>query len=1136
MDSSNVLHSVILQEETEQVMMESSLIIDGRKSLQKYKRDLSLQQMEMVIRDLTFPMFIHYFDISRGTITDFGKRSIDEFSTISNDMKLLCSYFTRHHEKPQKAEQIANEFNSPYSFLRFIKELFLSLDSMFFNMIHEKLILSKVVLQVLIASKKFLLIPTRGELISEVIKLTTPFNEEDRKFLSEVILNCYMQSVVHPLAMNSGESLTEPVRVTVLNSINATGQIIDTYHKRFGLMTSFVHENTYIHQQLNLIKNQWICDISQNQQLHNAAMSRLMMSSKRIGYLIGNKNPTANMYISFKVRWEPKVNATRISYSSFFEVTYAKTRSIFELQNNAAEMVLPVYESKPIISVRFLYILAKFDGMPVVLATEKNIGELCEFTITDVSKDTALITDFKHRKRAIAQKYGSILTTIQFYSPDTPIEIPMNCFSSLDINFIQILDSMVTNLVKNWLQFDKSIPTRPPQEMHIGLFEFAYRHAIPSSAVYCILLKKFFEGWCESESYIMAFTGVYTITFAAIQLCDSTQSIREMFSAIVDSLKEKIPGMLLNHLSRPWNFEKPASLPLLTLFTLVFPEEESSAFIEKLFVSAKYVIMTSLIKPLKPIRVDLISPNPSESLIELLLEMQRSLPPDEIPTSINNSTFDQIQSLPRETISFSNECLTKCLESLVSRMKKIRKYYELLILPSSNELLNDVEVFIKSLSISIVKVFCSRSIENDDPYVTRFIVSYSDIYDFYLPGEEFSPHVLFKSIMIDYVKNIGDKMKGWVIRAIEHDSFDICNRSEMSSTSLHDMMTIFNQSYSSVMPMQLNGNVKNEIINCYISECKGCIKLYVDTLIKRVLAYFPGDIVFNNMNNQCFLDYLQDLRSGTYQALTPEAIYMIINNFVAIRSRWQAFLNFMASKYEQGELPEDFSDPFPSLFTITKGIPPLFAGIIADELTREIYSRIWVKNTPLRRLFVMNSSTYILHPSFENRRSDFFIQLYDDILNRLKFRIDTIQGTIIAPFRLRMFESIITGFDIGFMNLYLLSPENEPIKHKRILPLLQFSLDVMNDLYQYTQTIHSSISESFFVQYSWRIRYFLDHIAKRVGELIQIESTIDDPQKGLCLYLIIRSHTADRQAIQWSESNQQRYSFVKFAFFSRVQN
>jgi hypothetical protein len=366
----------------------------------------------------------------------------------------------------------------------------------------------------------------------------------------------------------------------------------------------------------------------------------------------------------------------------------------------------------------------------------------------------------------------------------------------------------------------------------------------------------------------------------------------------------------------------------------------------------------------------------------------------------------------------------------------------------------------------------------------------------------------------------------WITRAIAIDTFEIDNQRDRTSTSLVDMMSVFSQSLNFLKSLQWEDLSIEVFIGTFLSLCVSTIKLYTEELTCRMLSYFPVSLIRRvDGDSRLLVPFLSEMRKFGNSQVTPAQIFVMINNFMHLRSAWIDYLDSVRRFFPTFGISEDMTNPVPQVGQISKRIPILFACLTAEQTTETIGPNVWVNNSRVKKLLVRKASEHILNPLFEQRGSDLFINLFDTTVADLNAKIDALESAISRANIRMMMQGFLHGLDTGLMNVLMYLGNAEPIKHGRLVTLLQFFEDVLNDVKNHIEALGlEEFNDATFKDFTPLCHYMLSHLETDPKTMID-----DDPREAnitlaMCNYLLIASATENSSAVKWTKENRGRYA------------
>jgi len=294
-----------------------------------------------------------------------------------------------------------------------------------------------------------------------------------------------------------------------------------------------------------------------------------------------------------------------------------------------------------------------------------------------------------------------------------------------------------------------------------------------------------------------------------------------------------------------------------------------------------------------------------------------------------------------------------------------------------------------------------------------------------------------------------------------------------------------------------------------------------------IFTYFPHDVIVQNAEPEVFSGLINQseliYHSGS---IRPEQIFVIINDLCCIQPTWASFLDNVKPLLGTAKIPEQFIEPVPVQKLITN-IPNLFAGLVSEEIYQYISNRLWVDNKQIKVMFLKKASKKILHPEFTSRTSAYFNDLFESTMDFINSRASALRDHINKGSLKLMVKGFISGLDAGLMNTMI--NEEEPIKHKRIAVILDFIKDVQAAMFEKMNSELNVVSREY-VEWAWRSRLALDNIDRSPAELLAMASNhTGSEQKSLVYYILIRSHTNDKNCVKWVEENGVRFLCSRFS-------
>jgi hypothetical protein len=760
-----------------------------------------------------------------------------------------------------------------------------------------------------------------------------------------------------------------------------------------------------------------------------------------------------------------------------------------------------------LLAIKVIHISEKYKRLSFDKIPPDGFRPLTELSFVPQRKTEQYQQKFNRNPTGISFKCGLLTITATFSPAETPAWVRRPGFAYETPEILRLLDIYIDELVYRWLTDFSVMEPTPPQSEHLALIELALRYCIPAPTIYLLLLKRLLRSWCHAESYLNAVASIFLCAHESMAKCQYTKKEETEMSQVVEFLKQNVPQFVLQHLSKPALYERHGLLPLFVLSAFLIPETDFDEYITQIVGHARTNIIHGVIGAFKPV--------PSErnyrEVVQLLAFRRQSDDAD-----------------CQGTIPVDN--LADVCELLAKRARQIHHFYEATSLPQFLTQWEELEPVFASIAISSVNLFMKLFSEACDQDLFRFILNFKVLYRFLHLPSEYSPFLLFSSIVVNWISQIGERMIHWMTRAVAMDKFEIHHQRDRTSTSLMDMMQIFIQSVQFLRSLQWEDSSINIFVETFLSLCVSTIKMYTEQLTLTMLSYFPIKLIQRfDEEPKLLAPFLPDLRRMGACNVTPAQIFVIINNFMSLRFAWMRYLDTIREAFPEFALHQVFLNPVPQVGHISKRIPVLFAGLTAEQTTAIIGPIVWVKNSGFKKLLVRGASDYILNPLFEQRQSDLFVDLFDKTVADLKLRIDALHSTIATAHHRMMMQGFLHGLDTGLMNVLVFLPEAKPIKRERLLTLLQFFQDVLNDVKEHIlERGLEEFTDAVFREFTPLCHYMVANLNGNLTRMME-----DDPRDAnitlaMCNYLIIASATENRDASKWTKDNRLRYTNRSF--------
>ena len=1104
---------------------------EGFSNLQRVRTNLAPDQIEVTYRDWRFPVIEHLFDATKGNLSKDGLAFFDGARTVNRDLDFLFCFFSKYDRCPSAFDVILDETMSPVSFFCFVQELFDSFGLLTPEMETERAALSNVVRRVLLGTKRLLHIGSVREMAAEVMRIVDEVNPSVRDSLQPIVEQCFMNAMfTHSVKATDIEKAKDDLLGEICNDM----RVLEGMYGDYG---TFVHMLTEVHVAVGYMDSDWIYSSRVAPELAEEAKRAVLRRVELAGSLTKGCEYEGSQLMTVTVEWTKKFAKSRLASVAYIEVAYDDSKIILPASK---EIVIPVWATEGRLCVKLMYVKKKYakakDGIP-----DKAYGVLCEICTPVRKESSQTVMKFKRRSSVFAGQCGKMTVNLVYHAPGAhvPLSNPMCEYRNPKAG--ELLDFYAGRLVKAWMQKSPFMGAYPACPEHVALLEFALRYSVPATTVYIAILNKLIQGWCHAEGYLNALTCMFLVTSICLEQCSKNTRETQEMTKITDFLKANVPAFMLQHLSKPALYEKHALLPLFILTCVTVQDDQVDGYLQQIIDRSVKNIIHSV--------TGFLTPSSSEKEVKQAEALRKYVVTERKSTApLNNAMVLEhrlrtvksvmvqepvkLEQPPGAFIIFEMPTLSVTMECLTKRSRQIEEFYLRSSLPAFVDHWQKLKKEFVELALALIdnfKLVQDQACERD---LFRFIINYKILYKFLELPESVSPYVLFTPLILNWISRIGDKMITWVTRSLKYDKFEINVETNRTSTSLVDMIRIFTQSLEFLHVLQWEDKSIEVFVESYLSLCVSCLKMYVDELSIRMLAYFPSDIIrkFND-KLKAFSGHIEDVQRCDVTEVTQESVFVAMNDMFNIRPVWKGFLDGVKAKFPNFEIPDAFANPVVShVRNICKSVPLLFADWTASETTKGVAPYLWVKNSKLKKFMSKKASKFILNPLFMQKQSNLFNDMFVNTTSFLKRKIDSLNGSICAPYYHMMLAGLFSGLDAGLMNVLVDRPDRKDIiKLKRFMPVMEFIRDVLEDVKAYAleeaeiDTTRDLLDES--TPYS---QFVFDHMKDDPMKLARADPRAANYMDSLCIYLIVSSHNKNKDAVKWAKENIQLHNTRTF--------
>ena len=1105
---------------------EEDAMKEGKKRIVNQQFDLNDNQIEIMIHDFSYPIIRQIFDSSTGYISKFGNELIQSTEGINSDLTLLLTYFQKYKRQPN-FDDVANEKLDPLTYYKFTEELFDSFSTIPKNDKDNRNSFSQIIKKVLVSSKDLSLSENIQQLNEKVIEISNLTDGSNTELFKPIFEDCLTRAFLHDKvpSENLGDLVSRLLDLSFVDT-----KMIDDLNKKFKNSHNPIDTIRSLEQFLNIVDTQWVYSEKEAPDMIGDVKAKTISMIQKIGTLINGKATIGFVSLKIKVDWEKKFEDTRFSNSAFIEVNSYNTKQVYDLnKNKSIDIYIPIFgkESEKV-EVSLCYIKDKFKQSKREKVPKDGIGRLTSLSFKLSTKSDKYESKFKRRSGGISPKCGSLIIKTEFSDIDKIV--PVNSeLKYIEPNMDSFLSFLISCMVKDWVISGSTMSLSPPIETHLALLEYAVRYSIPASTIYLRIANALSNCWCHAEGFLDAFTTIFLCAHIAMNAPDAkiTEKEEQMYNYLCGFIEKNAKIFMIQHLSKPALYERHGLRPLFILLSFSLPQEQIYFYIDQLIEKSHENIMNSITSELKPVPSD----KPVSAADDLLSYCTKS---DKQMNDSNDSDNDG--GFKKGKYTFTVGAISEACSYLVCRSKQLKAFYEDSCLPTFLDQWVSLNNDLKNYALCLLKMFISLN-TNDctDTEIFKFIFSYREMYTFFSFDNEYTPYKVFLPVIMDWIGRTGEKMIEWTNNAIKFDPFIIDNPKQRTSSSLSDLMEVFRQSFEFIGLLKWEDSSIEDFVMTFLNMCGSCLRCYTEILIMKILSYFPQYILkeFNDEEINHFIPDIKHFVSPDIESnpVTPKIIFVMINNFLHLRSSWKSFADKVKDQFPAIDFPPQLFNPVPNIKEIAHCIPNLFARLTSHMVSNTVMPHLWIKNSKVKKMLVKKASSHILNPEFFESRSKIYAQIFDSILKYLNARIDEINSTTCISYYMPMIQCFLFGLDSGMMNLLNIGKEDDYIKHKRLIPILNFMHDIYTEVFNHiiktcTQEKIEFDTLKAFTPYS---TFVLRHINEEPDTLLAEAQTITDPNLSLAIFILIASKYNDVKRVrEYVNANKTRMIGKKF--------
>lgn len=1055
---------------------------------------ITREQSKFLLRTMRTPILSPCFDYETCTLNDIGKELIERTVPVRPDLVYLFTYCGKFTKRP-KYNDIIPEKLDPFTYYQFMHEMIDSYSTMESLGDEEKGSYSRFLKNLLLQSKQLSECESISKLNIALVKLARTIPGVNLELLKPNIQECVVSSIYHDFSFKEKDWTNLETIVQGKDELSNDGNFSD-----------YIHSCTYLH---DLIANQFDKKDSRERSLMLTDFYfRGVLKKEIVGYV----------HLNVQLKWKPKFADSNLSKKCFLNFKYDNiTFRVPFKDTTPLDLIIPITDDKNL-TLFIDYTLYKYENKDNDSPSTR--GTLIETKIKISNQDQKEEFPFNRRKSKLSAKCGILTINTEFHDVNTPFDIPSTKKKMSSSGISAILKNLCTNLVRSWMS-SSPMPILPPAKRYISIMNFATMYYIPASTVFSTIMDVMKSHWNEAGSFINAFTLVFFASYMASKNCNSPFDM----DPYIDFVRETIPPIFVQRIMAPYRFENDAIVSIFMLYSFISEPDVIEDYIDGIIDRVRTKILHTITSKLEPIPTDKY--DEAAEQIMPFIPVNRSSVNVLAPTKKSSS-----KSQMNGSFTFDCENVFSAFQVLSMKLNGMKKYYESHTLPL---FLDNYKILRSTLAtlLAAFGVIMGRFTE-DEKYFDiemQFIMPYREAWAALELPEKYSPFKLLFGVLVTWINEISGKMIEWITNAIKIDDFEIENNADKTSSSIVDMYTVFGQTISFLESLHWNNREQmSTIISSYFSVCGNLARDYHHNIFALAYSYFSPEII------QTYLpkDIIANFVTGRVidRVISPKQIFIIINDAVRLFSTHKKFLEINLPRFTEYDIPsiDNFMHTIPnSLDVAVKSLPILFAGVISKDVYNNIYPHLFIPN---KKAILRKASPNILNPNFEDRSSELFIQLFDQTIAYVKPYFESLKTNVCHAFYKKLLRAFIHGVEIGLLNLMLDDP---PIKHKRLIVIIQFVQDIIKDLFEFISTGDREITKDEFCSYTPFATFLFQNDGKPIKELIKMDPGVSNVQQSMCVYILIGSQESyDKAAKKWVKEEGIRFSKRKFVPSSQL--
>jgi hypothetical protein len=455
--------------------------------------------------------------------------------------------------------------------------------------------------------------------------------------------------------------------------------------------------------------------------------------------------------------------------------------------------------------------------------------------------------------------------------------------------------------------------------------DFAMKFGFTANFVYFEILKKFDECWSQSGTFIEIYVPLFLTCYAMRNKLTLSEQEETYMKELIPNLEEKVVQRIKKALSKSDIIEKPALTQLIILLSVVHDPATVSDHFDSMITQSIIDITDSVVKALLIIPSNKEATNQVAALYSCL--SLKGVNPKKGPNGV-------------VMIDFDIESILKASTILLNRAGKLIQFFTQSSVPKFADHSKRIQNNFKSLSFLLVSAFVSHEPRPQDQLTFQFLLNYKQLWRLIGEEEDKAPEILFMPFLNNWIAEFETVVINWAKKAVELDDFTIYTKTTMTSSSLFDIITIFNETVSFLENLNLDDEAMKDVYLSYARICNNALSYVRDIYI----ALIDG----RKEAVRKFVDKWKDPRyEGSadcnvqikFDTLSIQQTYVIINNLFEAKNEWKNYKEAFSVKHHV----QIDDDPLSGIVAIVNNAMEIFKIEVEYITYMWLFKPLWEK-------------------------------------------------------------------------------------------------------------------------------------------------------------------------------------------------